>query len=483
MPFRLKSYGAFVFILAPPLALAAVTLPAPDYKVSAARGPYFVCDSRVVEDRWQLERFVVPPKRHPGNPLIVREHPWEGTGPHLGGSVLFDPQDRLFKMWYSIWSSNAYYNKLPFSYNVCYAESPDGITWRKPSLGLFDYAGSKDNNVIRLGTDKTQNIDVCLNPKPRAFTGKFLAIHNQKGGVFVSSSDDGKSFKFTWQTPAISYHSDTHNNFVYDEVCDRWLLFCRPRAYAGDHKRRVSVQESRDLQHWTHERNILVPTETDKPEFYGMTVFRRGDLLFGQLQTYDRGTGFMHSELAWSGDGQVWDRIPTHPPFLERGAAGSWEAGMVMAAESPVEVGDELRFYYGGFPLPHDTKQENVGSIGLAVCERDRLIGVRPNSSAPGFLMTRPLLTPPKKSTLVVNAIIRKELRAELRGDDNKVLPGFSFADCDLVTESGFGKEITWKGRSVCEATLNEMRIVFRLTDAELFTFDYSKTTVQPSAH
>jgi len=392
----------------------------------------------------------------------------------MGGSVLFDPQDRLFKMWYSVWSSNAYHNKLPFSYNVCYAESTDGISWRKPMLGLFDYQGSKENNCIRLGTDKTQNIDICPNPKPRVHPGKFLALHNQKGGVFVSSSWDGKAFGFLRQPPAIPYHSDTHNNFVYDETRDRWLLFCRPRAYAGDHKRRVSVQESRDLKAWTHERNILVPTETDKPEFYGMTVFRRGDLFFGLLQTYDRATGFMHSELTWSGDGQAWDRIPTHPPFLERGLPGSWEAGMVMPAESPVVVGDEMRFYYGGFPLPHDTKEENVGSIGLAISERDRLIGVRPNSSVPGFLMTRPL-TPPKKATLVVNAIVHQDLRVEIRNDGNKVVPGFSFDDCDPVAESGFTKEITWKGRVISDVQLEKMRVVFRLTNTKLFTFDFAR--------
>jgi hypothetical protein len=443
-----------------------------NYRISAAKGPYFTCDDRVVEDRWQLERFVVPPRRHPQNPLLVREHPWEGTGPHLGGTVLFDPQDHLFKMWYSVWNQYAYENKLPFSYNVCYAESTDGISWRKPSLGRFDFAGNKDNNCIQLGTDKTQNIDVCLNPKPRVYPGKFLAIHNQKGGVFVSRSPDGKAFNFMGPTPAIAYHSDTHNNFVYDEVRDRWLLFCRPRAYAGDHKRRVAVQESRDLQHWTHERNILVPTENDKPEFYGLTVFRRGDLFFGLLQTYDRATGFMYAELAWSGDGQDWDRIPTHPPFLERGPAGSWDAGMVMAAESPVVVGDEMRFYYGGFPLPHDTREENVAAIGLAVSGRDRLIGVRPSSTSPGFLMTRPL-TPPKKSTLVVNAILRQELRAEIRNDGNKVVPGFSFADCDPVTESGFAQAVTWNGRVISDVPLKELRIVFRLTGADLFSFDF----------
>lgn len=442
-----------------------------DYRLSAAKGPYFTCDERVVEDRWRLERFVVQPKRHSKNPLIVREHPWEGSGPHMGGSVLFDVDDQLFKMWYSVWNKHAYQNKLPFSYNVCYAEAADGISWRKPKLGVFDYQGNTENNCIRLGTDKTQNIDVCLNPRPDLHPGKFLAIHNQKGGVFASSSTDGKSFKFVSDRPAISYHSDTHNNFIYHEVSHRWLLFCRPRAYAGDHKRRVALQESSDLQAWTHERTILVPTENEKPEFYGLTAFRRGDLFFGVLAIYDRTTGFMHAELAWSGGGRVWTQIPTHPPFFERGPAGSWEAGMVMLAESPVLMRDEMRFYYGGFPLPHDTKDENVGSIGLAISVQDRLIGVRPVSAEPGFLMTRPFV-PPQKSSLFVNAIVRKELRAELRRDGNNVLKGFTFEDCEPVTKSGLHEEITWKGGKLSDASLQEVRIVFRLTDAELFTFD-----------
>lgn len=51
---------------------------------------------------------------------------------------------------------------------------------------------------------------------------------------------------------------------------------------------------------------------------------------------------------------------------------------MVAAAESPVEVGDELRFYYGGFPLDHNQMTErNQGLVGLMTCERDRLVGFR----------------------------------------------------------------------------------------------------------
>ena len=74
---------AFLWAL---LFTLVVSSPAPsskvdnEYRISAATPPYFACDNRVVEDRWQLERFAVPPKRHPKNPLIVRETRLGGYG-------------------------------------------------------------------------------------------------------------------------------------------------------------------------------------------------------------------------------------------------------------------------------------------------------------------------------------------------------------------------------------------------------------------
>ena len=468
----MKFLSAAILILHcmnPALGLADTT-----YRVGAAKGPFFLCDTRVVEDRWLVERFTVKLQKHTSNPLVVKEYEWEGTGPLMGGSVLFDPEDSLYKMWYCVWDSHKYYNKLPFSYNMCYAESKDGIKWEKPALNVFKHKADPLNNYIHCGTDKTQNMDVCLNPRPDLYPGKFLAIHNQKGGVFVTYSDDGKTFTFLHDTPAISYHSDTHNNFVYDEVRNNWFLFCRPRAYAGDHKRRVSMQQSRDLKKWTHDRTILIPTETEKPEFYGMSVFRRGDLFFGVLKVYDRSTGFMHPEATWSADGEHWNQVATHQPLLDRGPEGTWDHGMVLISESPVVVGDQMRFYYGGTAKDHNDKN-NRASIGLATAERDRFIGLRSSSEEPGFVLTRPFLFP-KGEGLFINAVIPKKegmIRAELRNDNNKVIEGFSLDDCDPVDASGFAQPLTWNSKPISAAPVPEVRIRFELNNAQIFSYDF----------
>lgn len=453
------------------LAVCAAFAEDTAYRVSAAKGPYFLIDDRVAEDRWLVERFAAPLVKHPSNPLIAKTGEWEGSGPHMGGSALFDPSDKLFKMWYTVFNRHNYDNRLPFSYNVAYAESDDGITWRKPALSVFEHPADPHNNLIKLGTDKTQNIDVMLNPRPGEYPGKFLAIHNQKGGVFVSRSDDGKSFTFLQEAAAIAYHSDTHNNFVFDEERNNWFLFCRPRAYAGDHKRRVSMQQSSDLKTWTHERVILIPDEAERPEYYGMTVFRIHDLFFGMRQSYDRADALLYPEIVWSADGEHWDDIGTHPAMLPLGPEGAWDAGMVLIAESPVAVGNELRFYYGGFAQNHNAPQ-NPCAIGLATAERDRLVGLRPSGEAPGYVLTRPFIVP-EGAELHVNATVNPggAVRVEVRTDGNKVVEGYSLDDAISVGESGFESPVTWAEKPLRDLAGQEVRLRFEVKDAAVFTY------------
>jgi len=48
---------------------------------------------------------------------------------------------------------------------TCYAESRDGRTWSKPSLGIVKFQGSKDNNIIWDGFG-THNFMVFLDTNP-----------------------------------------------------------------------------------------------------------------------------------------------------------------------------------------------------------------------------------------------------------------------------------------------------------------------------
>ena len=444
-----------------------------------AKGPYFPVDERIIEDRWKVTRFVVPLKRYSGNPIIKKDTPIEeaGKGPQSYGTILFDKQDNLYKLWYTVFDLKAYKNKAPYSYNICYAESKDGINWQKPDLGLFNNRGkiSTHNNAISLGREKTCGIDVEFNPYAHTADKKFIAIHNDSGGVFVSYSADGKKFDCSFDKPAVWYHSDTHNNFIYDEVRDRWLMYVRPRAYAGNGlkhvgRRRVAVKLSKDLRDWTSEETILIPGEDDPDYFYAMTVFRRGDLFFGQLQIYETVHHHLYQELVWSGDGINWHRLPSNAQkmFLNVGPENSWDAGMVILFEKPLLVGDEMRFYYAGTDLPHNVFGESA--IGLATTKRDRLFGVKSIPDTSGRILTRPLTV---NGDLYINARAKGDIRVEIRSAvRDEPLEGWTADDCTLFKGDELDYEVRWGNKKLSDLNGKNIRLRFQLNNAVLYAFD-----------
>ena len=92
---------------------------------------------------------------HPIPREISIEHnqPWEGTG--CGYHSVFQDGD-LYRMYYKSWHLGVADGKLNTGGRplcCCYAESDDGIHWRKPNLGLNEFQGSKENNIVMLSVN------------------------------------------------------------------------------------------------------------------------------------------------------------------------------------------------------------------------------------------------------------------------------------------------------------------------------------------
>ena len=77
---------------------------------------------------------------------IAPEHPWEQHG--VSYMVTFKDGGR-FRAWYRV--DAAGWDGPPRNSMTAYAESDDGIHWRKPSLGIIEFQGSKENNLVWAG--------------------------------------------------------------------------------------------------------------------------------------------------------------------------------------------------------------------------------------------------------------------------------------------------------------------------------------------
>ena len=59
------------------------------------------------------------------------------------------PIDGELRMWYLAEGNNDDANGFEQQCKVCYATSTDGINWEKPNLGLVEYNGNKNNNIVK----------------------------------------------------------------------------------------------------------------------------------------------------------------------------------------------------------------------------------------------------------------------------------------------------------------------------------------------
>ena len=70
-------------------------------------------DDFIIEEknRW-VRRVINQPQRHSSKPIMVGEKPWENWVIVLFGTVLYDEEEKIYKMWYT--SGLAKYPVRPF---------------------------------------------------------------------------------------------------------------------------------------------------------------------------------------------------------------------------------------------------------------------------------------------------------------------------------------------------------------------------------
>src|SRR5665213_2288879 len=88
---------------APAHFAAAEPHAAPGMSYSTEPGsPIFLLEGSTLEDQWDTRRKLNPLIKSAHNPILVKTRDWEGNGPYVYGSVLYDPEDKLLKCWYTV---------------------------------------------------------------------------------------------------------------------------------------------------------------------------------------------------------------------------------------------------------------------------------------------------------------------------------------------------------------------------------------------
>jgi hypothetical protein len=255
-------------------------------------------------------------------------------------------------------------------------------------------------------------------------------------------------------------------------------------------KRRICQCESKDFIHWSKPSLILAPDEDENLDdsLYGMAQHLIGDTRVGLLDVLHSVPDVMEVQLAYSLNGRCWKRV--RKPWLTAGPAGSWDQVMVEIASNPLEVGDELWFYYGGSGfIHHDWYSLGIAEkldvpegrdiskggffLGLAKLRLDGFCSLNAGPVREGILITRPLASP--GTGIVINAECGQGgyIDVEVFNQADEVLPGYSRKDFDRFTGNTVRHALSWQSRTKVPAEPFR-RLVFYMRNAKLYSLNFS---------
>ena len=418
------------------------------------------------------------------NPLL---EPQPGTGFDCrrvfnSGSVIYE--DGRFRMWYS--AIGVPDKSIPWWhwYKAGYAESDDGVLWRRPGLG--NQTGCNSNvvdglpsmaSVYRddLETDLRQRYkSVFLNQyglsKEMAALGKLDPTEACYHGEFYSSADG-----FAWDSQPVKAVAP-HGKFLsivpqcmfrdVDEVDPDKRFKAYGFSSLTQGQRGVSMVYSPDSVNWTaYENNpVLEPELRGHPyvpagpygHVHDVAVFKYSGYYLAIFQ-------YLHNplaadiELAMSRDGMKFTYINPGSKVIERGGAGCWDRGTLLPSV-PLIHNDQIWMYYGGTDYHHESdgpidlyaEDKMLTCAGLAKLRLDGFAGVQlmPGRSC-GEIVTLPLQMPDEEMALILNADCRcGSIKAELLDNSTRTpIPGYTLAECVPMEVDSVKHRVQWRER------------------------------------
>ena len=249
----------------------------------AGRKHLFI-DDRTIDETVGVARTLNQPAKYVGNPVMIPLYPWEGRVT-LYGTVWRDDQGG-FRVWYQGYGGMGIpamgtdqsgfrtkgFDPATLLYTIGYATSSDGVFWERPNLGIVEYNGTSDNNLVLVDAAFANVIRDDRDPDPdRLYKALFFESADFQGtpnigdGVSVAFSPDGLRWTKYEGNPVISRSSDSHMLLGWDDLHDTYVAYSRPSVHEGNMTRRIGRSVSDDFVDWTDPEDVLAPDEHDPP--------------------------------------------------------------------------------------------------------------------------------------------------------------------------------------------------------------------------
>ena len=516
----LTAAGAALAV-SPTLSGIAAAAEAPRAIDIGSRRELFVDDSLVARLGGSATLRLHHPE--PQEIALLHDEPWEGSG--SGYHSVFQDGDR-YRMYYKSWQLTVTPDKLNTGEHplyCCYAESDDGIRWRKPSLGLFEFQGSKENNIVMAGgKEGLVNVDpghpaVFKDDNPAApASARYKAIVRSSGphGLLALQSPDGIHWSLMSDAPVITDGAfDSQNLAFWDaargEYRAYWRIFTGGTTNKQNWKpagvRAIRTATSRDFLHWSKPADVAY-VDSPEEELYTNQVkpyHRAPHILIGFPTRYlDRGwspsmkalpelehrqwrarangrygTAITEGLFMAGRDGVTFKRW--NEAFLRPGVerSGTWNYGqqyigwhLVETRSAPEGAPNELSLY-----ATESYWTGKSSALRRYTLRMDGFVSVNAPMKG-GELVTKPVRFQGNALQLNFSSSAAGDVCVEIQDAQGKPIPGYSLDDCLPLFGDSPDRRVEWKsGTDVSALAGQVVRLRFVLRDADLFAFQFSE--------
>jgi hypothetical protein len=407
--------------------------------------------------------------------VLVHDEPWEGNT--SGYHTIFKDGD-IYRMYYRGWGHDKTKKKQLHPAVVCYAESRDGIQWKKPRLGLVEFEGSKDNNII-LNEFGTHNFVPFKDASPACAAGaSYKAVARgegeDRGRLFAFESPDGIHWELMQAEPILTDGAfDSQNLAFWDSLRREYRCYFRDMRFGH---RDIKVSTSKDFINWTDSvwldygdapREHLY-TNQIQPYYRAPHIFigfptryipERDSLTEGVFMSSRDGRSFHRWQEALLRPGRNKDKWHNRSNYI-------W-LGMVETESDLPGAGREVSIY------SNESYYKGRGAMTRRYTFRiDGFVSLHASMRG-GEVITKPMIFEGNRLIVNLSTSAAGSLRVGICDEDNRAIKGYGIDDCTEIFGDEIERTVEWKGGDVGELAGKPVRLRFVLRDADLYSFAF----------
>lgn len=399
--------------------------------------------------------------------IVLRfDQPWEGR---TSGYVTVFQDEKIFRMYY-----RAQRDEQAAEFTA-YAESQDGVHWTKPSLGIFEFNGSRENNIVWAG-EGAHNFAPFRDLNPAApDSERYKAIGGRPLWAFVSP--DGIHWKKLRDEPVLTQGTFDSLNTAFWDVNQKQYV-----AYIRDFKngiRNIRRTVSTDFRNWS-EPEWLDYGEAPLEHFYtnSIVAYPRAPhiyLAFPKRLIPERKVvshwpyaGISDVIFMTSRDGRRWERRFLEA-FLRPGLdPANWTDRNMQVAWGILQTSpEELSLYWIEHYRHHDIR------LRRGVIRTDGFVSIHASSKI-GEFVTKPLIFRGRHLIINFSTSAAGYIRIEIQDREGRPIQGFALADSPEIYGDSIAHVVAWSSnRDVGHLQGVPVRLRFIMKDADLYSIRF----------